>query len=581
LPADTGSRWIGSIQPLRILRGRLRRRFDDRKPAPNCLAGGLEDDVEAVAFGSDLSSAEEPDPSTHKFAVLLEELRGDDSTVAFDELGVRPQVGEEGAASRYGGFVAAVGAGVGFVRTHGATLTLVQNATVGTLARATSTSSGAGAAGGSALFTLTVIMMLVILARSITEAGMTISAPPRQPRLNDPVTHGEFDALVEALIEEARQRARRRRRRRGAMAIIVALAGAGLFAVLDHTVLSGNGSSALSEQAAFAATTPPKIAYTQSGFGGQRNGGLYVMNADGSGKRKLPGGSRGGNTPSWSPDGRKIAIGGSVVNADGSGLQTLASGTSPDWSPDGRKVAFLRWNRVGSAWGPNVYVMNADGSEQRRLTRRVGGRPFWSPDGRTIAFANRQKSSSGYVYPHRFDIYVMNADGSGLRRLAPTSFDSKPVWSPDGSRIAYVRSYDIWVMNADGSAQRRLTSGVGRDLSPSWSPDGRTIVFDRRLGRRGGRQGTDWGGASSYDIYVTNADGSGQRRLARDGSHPLWSTDGKKIAFSRALGNGPGPTTTRDNWEIFVMNTDGTQQRNVTRNRRWDEISFTWSPSTG
>ena len=404
---------------------------------------------------------------------------------------------------------------------------------------------------------------------------MTISAPPRPPRQNDPVTHGEFDALVEALIEEARQRARRRRRRRGAMAIIVALVGAGLFAVLDHAVLSGNGSSALSEQSAFAATTPPKIAYTQSAFGGQRNGGLYVMNADGSGKQRLPGGSQ-GNTPSWSPDGRKIAIGGSVVNTDGSGLRTLVRGTSPDWSPDGRKVAIMRWSRVGSTWGPNVYVMNADGSEQRRLTSRVGGRPFWSPDGRRIAFANRQKlSSGGYVYPHRFDIYVMNADGSGLRRLTPTSFDSRPVWSPDGATIAYVRNYDIWVMNADGSAQRRLTSGAGRDLSPSWSTDGKRIVFDRRSGRRAGSR---FGGASSVDIYVMNADGSGQRLLAQDGSNPLWSTDGKKIAFARALRNGPGLPTTRDNWEIFVMNPDGSEQRNLTRNRRWDESSFAWSP---
>ena len=108
------------------------------------------------------------------------------------------------------------------------------------------------------------------------------------------------------------------------------------------------------------------------------------------------------------------------------------------------------------------------------------------------------------------------------------------------------------------------------------SHDGQKIVYERRLGRRAGSQ---YGGASSLDIYVMNADGSGQRLLAENGSKPLWSTDGKKIAFSRALGNGPGPTQTLDNWEIFVMNADGTDQRNLTRNRRWDENSFAWSPT--
>jgi TolB protein len=263
-----------------------------------------------------------------------------------------------------------------------------------------------------------------------------------------------------------------------------------------------------------------------------------------------------------------------VVNVDGSGLQELMRGTSPSWSPDGRRMAFLRWS--GASGRVGVYVVNADGSGEQRLTRSIGGQPFWSPAGRRIAFANRQKSSSGgYVHPYRFDIYVMNTNGSGLRRLAPTSFDTDPVWSHDGGKIAYVRAYDIWLMNADGTGQRKLTSGAGRDLLPSWSPDGRKIAFERRLGNREGRRH----GASSFDIYVVNADGSGLRRLAENGSRPLWSSDGKKMAFSRPLGNGNGFPETLDNWEIFVMNADGGEQRNLTRNRRWDERSFAWSPA--
>ena len=94
---------------------------------------------------------------------------------------------------------------------------------------------------------------------------------------------------------------------------------------------------------------------------------------------------------------------------------------------------------------------------------------------------------------------VAAAAGSGKLSL---SIVNDPAWSPDGLRIAFVRGNDIWVMNADGSGQRRLTSGAAHDRAPNWSPDGRTIAFDQRVG-------------SIHEIYVMNADGSGQHRLAR------------------------------------------------------------------
>src|SRR5262249_30287959 len=153
----------------------------------------------------------------------------------------------------------------------------------------------------------------------------------------------------------------------------------------------------------------------------------------------------------------------------------------PVWSPDGRRIAFIRDRDRHTA---NIYVMNADGSGQRRLTQDLRRRPWvelrWSPDWTKIAFV-------GSAGPLGFaDIFVMNADGSGLRNVtntATTSFDF--AWSPDGRRIAYLdyeglrgSSTPLYVVNADGTGKRRLTGPVMVDLGrPSWSPDGRTLAF--------------------------------------------------------------------------------------------------------
>jgi Tol biopolymer transport system component len=191
----------------------------------------------------------------------------------------------------------------------------------------------------------------------------------------------------------------------------------------------------------------------------------------------------------------------------------------------------------GVPWSPDkeLWVMNADGSDARRLSRIASWGPHaWSPDGKKIAFMRDTRA-----------IYVVNADGSGQRRLRSKTFDG-PVWSPDGRKIAFTargpgKGSDVYVMNADGGDERNLTRTPGNDLRPAWSPDGRRIAFVRGRG-------------SNFEIYVMNADGSGTRRLAHGRDWELdWSSDGRKIAFA-----GPGA-------EIYVVNADGSGLQRLTR----------------
>ena len=207
----------------------------------------------------------------------------------------------------------------------------------------------------------------------------------------------------------------------------------------------------------------------------------------------------------------------------------------------GSRIAFTSF-RNGSF---DLYVMNADGSKQRRLTTPAGGNwasAAWSPDGRRIAFESGRGTCilDGHFVSERnagtgdVDISVANADGSGLRRVTRgPGVDCAPAWSPDGRKIAFQRSlvrregdrvvgfdFDIYVINADGSEEQNLTGDGLSAGGPLWSPDGQKIVF------WSGPDGNGW-------VYVMNADGSERRMLARNHGYVAWSPDGRKILLRR------------------------------------------------
>jgi len=251
-----------------------------------------------------------------------------------------------------------------------------------------------------------------------------------------------------------------------------------------------------------------------------------------------------------------------VMDADGSNQTRLTNNAVkeeyPVWSPDGAKIAFVRG-------GKHFYYMNADGSGETHIisVAVTAGPPLaWSSDGAKIAFAG---AFSFADLPSRsFDIYTINLDGSNVTALTSTADqDFSPNWSPDGAKIVFTRGDKIYVMNADGSGVTQLTPQY-QNISPNWSPDGSKIVHNVDTFPDDGTR--------TYDIQVMNADGSNPNKvLARpriDDAGPVWSPDGSKIAFS---------SDQDSNFEIYVMNPDGSNQTRLTNNPSTDRFPD-WQP---
>jgi len=195
--------------------------------------------------------------------------------------------------------------------------------------------------------------------------------------------------------------------------------------------------------------------------------------------------------PAWSSDGSRIAFASTdneifVMKADGSGRRQITNTPTakqePAWSPDGTQIAYVANSfDVDQQTDFEIWVINADGSGRRQITNNSipDAQPAWSPDGSKIAFVSSRTGDSNR------NIYVMNSDGSGTAaNLTPNTtdpvyqgHDDGPSWSPDGSKIVYTNATsdaDVWTMNAaDGSG--KIADGLDKVV------EGQTAV-DKGLG---------------------------------------------------------------------------------------------------
>lgn len=299
-----------------------------------------------------------------------------------------------------------------------------------------------------------------------------------------------------------------------------------------------------------------------------------------------------------------------AVNADGSGLTRLTSDRGdgqPAWSPDGSRIAFLAMRKAdesaleGLSMHRMIYLMDADGRNLRRLTDLPAAVLRWSPDGTLIGFQSSaedetNRNATGIVSNA---IYVMDADGRRQRRLTELTYrNTFASWSSDGRHIAYAsdrdNNWEIYVADVDRGREQRLTTRPGPDRNPVWSTDGRYLAFT--AGDSVNPPGAD---PAPSNIHTLELDTRKIRRLTHTAGNEVpraWSPDGRQILFvsddlflvdhetgrltrlthtprARELGSAflPGApkvafrSDAEGNWDIYVVGMDGAGLVNVTR----------------
>ncbi len=263
------------------------------------------------------------------------------------------------------------------------------------------------------------------------------------------------------------------------------------------------------------------VSATQIAFVSDASGNkeIYLMEADGSRRRRVTSNGQINLFPSWSPDGHTLVY--TSYRSGSSDLWTLARGQS------GRRLIDIPSEKYRGIFGPHdgqitfvmsqagntdLYITRADGRGLRRVTRdrSIEVSPSWSPDGRLLAFASDRSGSQ--------QIYLKEMSSGKVRRLTyKGNYNASPAWSPTGEWLAYAArtgsSFDLYLIDPETGYTTQLTDHPRSEENPAWSPDGRKIAFvsDRR-GRK--------------DLYTVDADGRNLRRITNgfgNCSNPDWS----------------------------------------------------------
>ena len=252
---------------------------------------------------------------------------------------------------------------------------------------------------------------------------------------------------------------------------------------------------------------------------------IWAMRPDGSARQRLTRNAIPDDDGDWSPDGNRIVFTSwedstpgetfrrpdiFVMNANGTGRRRLHdaaySAQHPRWSPDGALVAFEEWDRESN--GPRVWLVNADGSDARPVTPLGNFSPEWAPDGTRLLYLSERGPRNHWT------MYTMRRDGSDERQVAGDAACTAnvwyPRWSPDGSRIAFTcdagLGSSLHTIRPDGTGRASLSPD---GLGAVWSPDGSTLLFSSD------RSG--W-----FQLWVrTIADGV-DRRVSPADSTPAW-----------------------------------------------------------